>query len=108
MIKTAYTALLTLVLLFSLQSLARLTDSQFEVTVSESGLAVTPKKGFHLNAEAPAQARFDREREAAKPEIKKEQIFLFKNKLAAKSVELDFMSVMTKKRSVKNKKLKKI
>ena len=45
--------------LLGLSALARQTDNQVLVKAEGAKIKVTPKQGYHLNAEAPATATFD-------------------------------------------------
>ncbi len=69
---------------------ARITDNQI-IFKKESGLLkIEPKKGFHLNAEAPANASFDALEGLYKPAEKTEKLFTFKIVDKAKKAKLSF------------------
>lgn len=73
-----------------LSSEARITDNQI-IFKNESGfLKIEPKKGFHLNAEAPANATFDALEALYKPIQKTEKLFTFKIVEKAKKAKISF------------------
>lgn len=76
--------------LFCLSAFARLTDNQVEIKVDAQQLQLIPKKGFHLNAEAPASATFDQNKQSSKPEAKTEQLFAFTVPNKAVSANLSY------------------
>lgn len=79
-----------LVILIGLSATARLTDNQINVKVEKNQISVTPKKGFHLNEEAPAGATFDSFEAIFRPTQKKESKFVFKRENKAKKGTLSF------------------
>ena len=82
--------LLSLGLLFGLMANARITDNQI-IFKNEGGfLKLEPKKGFHLNAEAPANATFDALEALYKPVQKTEKLFTFQINDKVKKVKLSF------------------
>lgn len=82
--------LLSLGLLFGLMASARITDNQI-IFKNEGGfLKLEPKKGFHLNAEAPANATFDALDALYKPVQKTEKLFTFQINDKVKKVKLSF------------------
>lgn len=77
-------------LLFSAGAMARLTDNQFQIKVEGEEIRVTTNKGFHLNAEAPASAVFDKLEALYKPATKTEKLFVFKKINNTKTAQLSF------------------
>lgn len=81
---------LALTLFFSSGAMARLTDNQFQIKVEGEEIRVTTNKGFHLNAEAPATAVFDKLEALYKPTTKTEKLFVFKKINNTKTAQLSF------------------
>ncbi len=79
-----------LCLLIGLSAFARLTDNQVEIKTEKEAITVTVKKGFHLNAEAPASATFDNLEALFKPTVKTKALFSFKKTERAKVANLSF------------------
>jgi len=87
----AFKTLLALTVLFAASlAAARLTDNQFQIKVEGEEIRVTTNKGFHLNAEAPASAVFDKLEALYKPETKTEKLFSFKKINNTKTAQLSF------------------
>lgn len=84
--KTIYAA----ILLFALSSFARITDDQVQYNVVNDEISITTKKGFHLNAEAPASATFDSLEANYKPTKKTEKLFSFRIPKNSKIAHLNY------------------
>lgn len=69
---------------------ARLTDNKINFKAENDQLKIEPKKGFHLNADAPANAVFDQLEAIYKPHVKSEKMFSFKLVAKAKKAKLNF------------------
>jgi|GEM_PF-5233720 len=81
----------TIIFFLSLNVFARLTDNQIVVKTDQETINITTKKGYHLNAEAPAGAVFDKPKsETVKPSTKTEKLFIFKTPNKAKKAQLSF------------------
>lgn len=77
-------------LLFCINAFSRLTDNAV-VFKSEGGfLKIEPKKGFHLNAEAPANVTFDALEALYKPAKKTEKLFTFQINDKVKKAKASF------------------
>ncbi len=76
--------------MFGLSALARITDDKIIFRVESGFLRLEPKKGFHLNAEAPANATFDALEALYKPVQKTEKLFTFQTNDKVKKVKLSF------------------
>lgn len=68
----------------------RKTDNQIDFKIEASFLRLEPKKGFHLNAEAPANATFDALEALYQPVQKTEKLFTFLLVGKAKKAKLSF------------------
>jgi thiol-disulfide isomerase/thioredoxin len=79
-----------LLLLVTVSVFARLTDNQVEIKTDKDSINITVKKGFHLNAEAPASAAFDNLEAIFKPTVKTEALFTFNKIEKAKTANLSF------------------
>ncbi len=79
-----------LLILVNFSAFARLTDNQVEIKTDADVINITVKKGFHLNAEAPASATFDNLEALFKPKVKTEALFTFKKVEKAKVANLSF------------------
>ena len=77
-------------LTFSFFSEARITNNQVIYKKEAGLLKVEPKKGFHLNAEAPANVTFDALEALYKPTEKTEKRFSFKLVEKAKKAKLSY------------------
>lgn len=77
-------------LLLGFTAYARLTDNQIIFKTEGQFLKIEPKKGFHLNAEAPANATFDALEAIYKPIQKTERLFVFKLVDKTKKAKLSF------------------
>lgn len=69
---------------------ARLTDDQVVFKTTDGKIEVSTKPGFHLNAEAPANATFDGLEALFKPLPKTEKLFVFQIPTKAKKAKLSF------------------
>lgn len=69
---------------------ARITDNQITFKNEAGLLKLEPKKGFHLNAEAPANATFDALEALYKPIQKTEKFFTFKIVENTKKAKISF------------------
>lgn len=78
----------TILIGFSAQ--ARVTDNQINFKVENELISLTPKAGYHLNAEAPATAVFDDLEALFKPATKTEKLFTFKKDVKYKNATLKF------------------
>lgn len=78
------------VLFFALSAVARLTDDQVVIKIEKNQIKITPKKGFHLNEEAPASVTFDSLEANFKPAVKKETLFTFSKDPKVKKGTLTF------------------
>lgn len=78
------------VFLLGLSAWARVTDNQVEVKIEKDFINLTVKKGFHLNAEAPATATFDNLEALFKPTIKTEKLFTFQKNEKYKKANLSY------------------
>lgn len=87
--KTALFIFCSSLLIYSIGQ-ARLTDNQVVFKVEQESLTIQPKKGFHLNVEAPANATFDLLEAIYKPTTKTEQVFSFKVVPKTKKAKLNF------------------
>ena len=76
--------------LFSLTAQARLTDNQVDFKIESETISITTKAGFHLNAQAPASAGFDRTKIMAQPTTKTEKLFVFKKDVGAQKANINF------------------
>lgn len=77
-------------IIFGFFSEARITDNQVIYKKEPGLLKIEPKKGFHLNAEAPTQATFDGLEAIYKPSEKTEKRFTFKLVEKAKKAKLSY------------------
>ncbi len=68
---------LFIVFIFSMAAFAGITDHQYVIKPSFGDVTITPKKGFHLNQDAPASIVIDSNEAMQKPVIKQEQRFSF-------------------------------
>lgn len=68
---------LGLVILFSINVYAGITDNQILYKVEKEKIKITAKKGFHLNVESPSSIKFDGASEKIKPQSKTEKLFVF-------------------------------
>ena len=66
----------SLFFLLAATSFAGLTDNQVDIKTSKEKFSVTTKKGFHLNAEAPASMVLDKTKKTP-PNVKTEKLFEF-------------------------------
>ena len=80
----------SVILALSLIAQARITDNQVIYKKDSGVLSITPKKGFHLNAEAPANAIFDGLEAIYKPTEKTEKRFAFKLVEKTKKAKLNY------------------
>ena len=78
------------VFFLSLSVFARQTDDQVNFKIEKAEIAVSPKAGYHLNAEAPATATFDNSETAVKPQPKTEKLMSFKHEEKNKTATLKF------------------
>lgn len=69
---------------------ARLTDDQVVYKIADAKVEISTKPGFHLNAEAPANATFDGLEALFKPLPKTEKLFVFQIPAKAKKAKLSF------------------
>ncbi len=83
-------AIFSVLFIYSFLSQARITDNQVTLNAGKGFLKIEPKKGFHLNVEAPANAIFDQQDSIVKPAIKKENRFEFKLLENTKKVKISF------------------
>ncbi len=84
-------AVIVFVILFGMVlANARVTDGQASFQVEKDKLTITAQKGFHLNAEAPANVSFDQNQDTFKADIKTEKQFVFKIFEKAKQAKLSF------------------
>ncbi len=79
-----------IILLMTAAAFAGITDDQYNISVSKESVSISPKKGFHLNQEAPASAAIDSNEALQKPSIKKEKNFSFAVPTMAKQATLSF------------------
>ena len=77
-------------LLVTVSAFGRLTDNQVDIKIEKDAINITTKKGFHLNAEAPASATFDNLEALFKPTVKTEQLFTFKKDEKYKKANLSY------------------
>lgn len=76
--------------LFSMVVAARVTDNQVNYKIDQDKIGVTTNAGFHLNAEAPASAKFDDLKAIFKPDPKTEKLFVFAVPTNTKKAKLSF------------------
>lgn len=82
--------LLSMGLFLGMNSLARITDNQIVFKHDAGVLKIETKKGFHLNAEGPANATFDGLEALFKPSPKTEKLFAFKVPENTKKAKISF------------------
>ncbi|MGZ3692310.1 MAG: thioredoxin fold domain-containing protein [Pseudobdellovibrio sp.] len=78
------------IILLSQAVFAGLTDNQAEIKSEKTKINITPKAGFHLNAEAPASAVIDNLESLNKPSTKTEKLFVFAKPEKATKAVLSF------------------
>lgn len=77
-------------LFLSVAAFAGITDHQYDISISKDSVSIKPKKGFHLNQEAPAGAVIDSNEAMQKPTTKNEKSFLFAVPAGAKQAVISF------------------
>lgn len=82
--------ILTLCHLISAAAMARITDNQVEYKIIDNKIELTVKSGFHFNAEAPANAKFDDLKAIFRPKPKTEKLFVFTAPGKTKNGKLSF------------------
>lgn len=83
-------AFLASLIFFVFTAEARVTDNQVDFKVESESINITTKAGFHLNAQAPASAGFDRTKIMAQPTTKTEKLFVFKKDVGAQKANINF------------------
>lgn len=81
---------LIIAMLMPTAAFAGITDHQYDTLVSKESVTIIPKKGFHLNQDAPASAVIDTNESMQKPAVKKEAIFVFVTRAGDKKAVLSF------------------